>query len=70
MPEAAELYDHLQQFDSSIPTEEVLTDKQIINLVQAEEIEEDNNETSGKKLSLVSTSAIVSAYQNALPRRC
>ena len=54
--EAAEVHDYLQQFDSPIPTEEILTDEQIVNLVQLEENEDDDNNSdeSDEEIPIVS----------------
>ncbi|CAB4444239.1 unnamed protein product [Rhizophagus irregularis] len=54
LPEAAEVQEYLQQLDSSIPTEDHLSaDEQIVNLVQFEEMECENEDTSDKEMPLV-----------------
>jgi hypothetical protein len=53
LPEAAEVQEYLQQLDSSIPTEDYLSDEQIVNLVQLEEIECENEDTSDEEMPLV-----------------
>jgi hypothetical protein len=53
LPEAAEVQEYLQQLDSPIPTEDHLSDEQIVNLVQFEEMECENEDTSDKEMPLV-----------------
>ncbi|PKC13952.1 hypothetical protein RhiirA5_409984 [Rhizophagus irregularis] len=45
LPEAAEVQEYLQQLDSSIPIEDHLSDEQIVNLIQFEEMECENKDT-------------------------
>jgi len=50
--EVNDLYEYFQVFDHDIPTEEHLTDEQIINLVQVEG-GDDDSDISDKELSVV-----------------
>lgn len=50
--EVDDLYEYFQTFDNDIPTEEHLTDEQIINLVQIEE-GDDESDISDEELSVV-----------------
>ncbi len=55
LPEAAKVQEYLQQLDSLIPTEEHLTDEQIINLIQFEEMENEDEDTSDEEIPLLVT---------------
>ena len=64
LPEAAKVQEYLKQFDSPISTEEVLTDEQIINLVQFEkEANEEDNDTSDEEIYLVSAKQAVNGLK-------
>ncbi|CAB5385361.1 unnamed protein product [Rhizophagus irregularis] len=60
--EIDDICDYLQEFDSSIPTEDILTNEQIINLVHSEENEDDSN-TSDEKIPIVLTQQAVNSLQ-------
>ncbi|CAG8732061.1 20362_t:CDS:2, partial [Rhizophagus irregularis] len=60
--EIDDICDYLQEFDSSIPTEDILTDEQIINLVHFEE-NEDDSDTSDEKIPIVLTQQAVNSLQ-------
>ncbi|CAB4392444.1 unnamed protein product [Rhizophagus irregularis] len=62
LPEIDDICDYLQEFDSSIPTEDILTDEQIINLVHSEE-NEDDSDTSDEEIPIVSTQQAVNSLQ-------
>ncbi|CAB4374157.1 unnamed protein product [Rhizophagus irregularis] len=62
LPEIDDICDYLQEFDSSIPTEDILTDEQIINLVHFEE-NEDDSDTSDEEIPIVSTQQAVNSLQ-------
>lgn len=64
LPEATKVNDYLQQLDSPIPTEEILTDEQIVNLVQLEENEDDNDsDKSDEEIPIVSAQQAVNSLQ-------
>jgi hypothetical protein len=52
LPEVKELREYFQMLDSEIPTEEQLTDEQIINMVLSEEKEESENDDEVTPISI------------------
>ena len=62
LPEADDIHDYLQKFDSPTSTKDNFTDEQIINLVKSEE-NEDDNDTSDEEIPIVSTQQAVNCLQ-------
>ena len=60
LPEADHLQEFFQMFDYEIPTEEHLTDEQIINLLQDEKNEED---TSDEEIQVISDKEGINALK-------
>ena len=58
LPEIDEIQEYFQTFDQEIPTEEILTEEQIINMIQADkedqEMEENENEDEDEEIPTVS----------------
>ena len=63
LPEAAKVQEYLQQLDSPIPTEEHLTDEQIINLIQFEEMENEDKDTSDEEILLVTAKQAINGLE-------
>lgn len=63
LPEAAKVQEYLQQLDSPIPTEEHLTDEQIINLIQFEEMENEDEDTSDEEIPLVTAKQAINGLE-------
>ena len=64
MPEDDNLQEYLRIFDQEIPTEEYLTEDQIVNLVQSEEKEnESDTDTSDEEIPPVSAKDGVNALK-------
>jgi len=64
LPEDDNLQEYFRTFDQEIPTEEYLTEDQIINLVRSEEEENESDaDTSDEELPLVSAKDGVNALR-------
>jgi hypothetical protein len=64
LPEADKVQEYLQQINISVLTEEHMSDEQIINLVQSEDIENENEEdTSDGEISLVTAKQAVNGLE-------
>jgi hypothetical protein len=61
--EVAKIQEYLQQLDSPIPTEEHLSDEQIINLIQFEETENKDEDTSDEEIPLVAAKQAVNGLE-------
>ncbi len=64
MPEDDNLQEYFRTFDQEIPTEEYLTEDQIINLVRSEEEENESDaDTSDEELPLISAKDGINALR-------
>ena len=66
LPEATKVQEYLQQIDSPVSTEEHLSDEQIVNLVQFEETENENEDTSDEEdeeIPLVTTKQAIDSLE-------
>ena len=63
LPEAVRIQEYLEQFDISIPTEENLSDEQIINLVQLEENEDKDENSSDEEIPLITAKQAINGLE-------
>lgn len=66
LPEADDLQNYLQLLDHDIPTEECLTDEQIINLLQDEGDESENESDSDEEAIVISDNEGIDAFKTII----
>jgi len=62
LPEAVKVQEYLEQLDSLVPTEEYLSDEQIVNLVQFE-MEDEDEDTSDEEIPLVTPKQAINGLE-------